>query len=65
VSNSLLIHLEGNIMAGSDLTITDVRLLNLRVTQEIGALEPAWDLGGQCPSASAVAQPPKFTPPGV
>ena len=27
--------------------ITDVRLLQLRTLQEVGTLEPAWDLGGQ------------------
>ena len=27
--------------------ITDVRLLQLRTTEQIGTLEPAWDLGGR------------------
>ena len=30
----------------SDLRITDVKLLHLRTTEEIGGIEPAWDLGG-------------------
>lgn len=31
----------------SDLRITDVKLLHLRTTEEIGGIEPAWDLGGE------------------
>ncbi len=34
-------------MSTSGLKITAVRLLNLRVVEEIGVIEPAWDLGGQ------------------
>ncbi len=34
-------------MSASGLKITDIRLLNLRVVEEIGAIEPAWDLGGR------------------
>lgn len=34
-------------MPASGLKITDIRLLNLRTVEEIGVLEPAWDLGGR------------------
>lgn len=34
-------------MPASGLKITEIRLLNLRVVEEIGAIEPAWDLGGR------------------
>jgi L-alanine-DL-glutamate epimerase-like enolase superfamily enzyme len=34
-------------MAASGLKITDIRLVGLRTVQEVGSLEPAWDLGGQ------------------
>lgn len=34
-------------MPASGLKITDIRLLNLRNVEEIGVLEPAWDLGGR------------------
>ena len=36
-------------MVSSGLKITDIRLLSLRTIEEIGYLEPAWDLGGQMP----------------
>ena len=34
-------------MTASRLKITEIKLLNLRVVEDIGDIEPAWDLGGK------------------